>query len=138
MLIERRVIRDVEDERRRARLSQALLEQRLAWHGVKLNQPDWSPFSHSLAIGGRLKEEGLFVHIIFNAYWEPLEFELPILRDGREKWWRWVDTGLEPPNDIHQWNEETPVPGTTYCAGPRSVVVLIAATPGTSLRHVVR
>ena len=59
LLIERRVMRDVEHERRRVSLSQVLREVKHAWHGVKLNQPDWSPFSHSIAIGGELKGEGL-------------------------------------------------------------------------------
>jgi pullulanase/glycogen debranching enzyme len=75
LLIERRVIRDVEHERRRLSLGQVLREQEHAWHRVKLKQPDWSPFSHAVAIGGDLESEGILVHIIFNAYWEPLDFE---------------------------------------------------------------
>ena len=93
---------------------------------MKLNQPDWSPFSHSIAIGGELKSEAVLAHIIFNAYWEPLEFELPILRDGTENWWRWIDTALDPPHEICEWNAEEPVLGATYRAGARSVVVLVA------------
>jgi isoamylase len=58
---------------------------------VKLNQPDWSPVSHSRAVGVDLKNEGLFMHIILNAYWEALDFELPIVRNGRENWRRWID-----------------------------------------------
>jgi isoamylase len=126
LLVERRVMRDVEHERRRVSLNQTLREVKQGWHGVKLNQPDWSPFSHSIAIGGELKREGVLAHIILNAYWEPLEFELPILRDGRENWWRWIDTALDPPHDICGWNAEVPVLGTTYRVGTRSVVVLIA------------
>src|SRR5271157_4963302 len=126
LLMERRVIRDVEHERRRFSLSQVLREQKYAWHGVKLNQPDWSRFSRSIAISGELKYEGVLGHIIFNAYWEPLEFELPILKDGSENWWRWIDTALDPPHEICGWNAEKPVLGTTYRAGARSVVVLLA------------
>ena len=80
LLIERRVIRDVEHEQRRASLTQVLRESKHALHGVKLNQPDWSPLSHSFAISGELKNERLFAHIMFNAYWEPLDFELPAWR----------------------------------------------------------
>jgi glycogen operon protein len=93
---------------------------------VKLNQPDWSPFSHSFAIGGELKNERILTHIIFNAYWEALDFELPILRNGKENWQRWIDTALDPPHDICEWKAEEPVLGTRYRAGARSVVVLIA------------
>jgi glycogen operon protein len=126
LLIERRMMRDVEHERRRVSLSQVLREAKHAWHGTTLNQPDWSSFSHSIAISAELKREGLLAHIIFNAYWEPLEFELPILRDGTENWWRWIDTALDPPHEICAWNAENPVLEATYRVGARSVVVLIA------------
>jgi len=66
------------------------------------------------------------VHIILNAYWEALDFELPILRDGTQNWRRWIDTALDPPHEICEWGAEKPVLGTTYRAGSRSVVVLIA------------
>ena len=125
LLIERRVLRDVEHELRRVSLSQVPREVKLAWHGVKLNQPDWSPGSHSLAVGVDLQHEGLFMHVILNAYWEALDFELPVVRNGRENWRRWIDTGLDPPHEISKWNEAVPVPGGTYRAGARSVVVLI-------------
>ncbi len=125
LLTERRAIRDVDHERRRLSLSQSLREIKHAWHGVTLNQPDWSPFSHSIAISAESASEGVRGHIILNAYWEPLDFELPVL-SGKEMWWRWIDTGLDPPHDICEWNEEQPVPGTNYRACPRSVVVLIA------------
>ncbi len=126
LLISRRVIRDVEHEHRRVNLRQTLQETKHAWHGVKLHQPDWSPFSHSIAIGGESKSEGVLAHIILNAYWEPLDFELPTLKDGRENWRRWIDTAQDPPHDICEWNAEEPVMGTTYRAAARSVVVLIA------------
>lgn len=126
LLIDRRVLRDVEHERRRASLSQFLREAKCAWHGVKLNQPDWSPVSHSLAISAELKNEGLLLHVILNAFWEPLDFELPLVIDGSENWRRWIDTALDPPHDICEWNTAVPVVGGTYRAGARSVVVLIA------------
>ncbi|HTW80669.1 MAG TPA: glycogen debranching protein GlgX [Terracidiphilus sp.] len=126
LLIRRRVIRDVEHERRRVSLSQVLHESKYAWHGVKLNHPDWSPFSHSVALSGELKNEGIFAHIIFNAYWEPLEFELPVLRNGADRWMRWIDTALDPPREICDWNAEEPVLSATYRVGARSVVVLVA------------
>ena len=126
LLIERRVMRDVEHERCRVSLRQVLREAKHAWHGVKLNQPDWSPVSHSIAISAELKNEGLSLYVILNAYWEPLEFELPKLTNGIEKWRRWIDTTLDPPHEICEWNTAVPVPDGTYRTGPRSVVVLIA------------
>lgn len=125
LLIERRVTRDVEHERRRLSLTQVLRESKRAFHGVKLNQPDWSPLSHSFAISGDLKNERIVVHIIFNAYWEPLDFELPALEDGSQ-WRRWIDTALDSPHEICAWNVEQPVLASTYGVGARSVAVLIA------------
>ncbi len=129
--IERRLMRDIEHERRRVSLNQSLREIKHGWHGVKLNQPDWSAFSHSIAIGGQLKHEAVLGHVILNAYWEPLEFELPTFDDEKVKWRRWIDTALDPPHEICEWNSEVPVLGGTYRAGPRSVVVLIAGEGGT-------
>jgi isoamylase len=134
LLIERRAIRDLDHERWRVSLSRVLLDAEYAWHGVKLNQSDWSPTSHSIAISGKLKGEGVMVHMIFNAYWEPLEFELPTLGNGTENWWRWIDTALDPPHEISEWNAEKPILGTTYRAGARSVVVLIASD-GLNSKH---
>jgi glycogen operon protein len=133
LLIERRAVRDVQHERRRVTLSEVLREQKHAWHGVRLNQPDWSSFSHTIALGGELKDEGILVHIMFNAYWEPLEFELPTLGDGTGSWWRWIDTALDAPDEICGWSEEKPVPGTKYRTGAQSVVVLIAGEARTGL-----
>jgi glycogen operon protein len=126
LLIERRAVRDVEHEQRRASLSRVLNEMKHSWHGVKLNQPDWSPSSRSFGLTAELKPEGVSVHIILNAYWEPLEFELPAWTDGKRHWRRWIDTALDPPHDICEWNAEETVPGATYRAEARSVVVLIA------------
>jgi glycogen operon protein len=61
-------------------------------------------------------------HLILNAFWEPLEFELPAGYGG--PWRRWVDTALDPPNDIVPWRTAPSIPGSTYLAGPRSVVSL--------------
>ena len=125
LLIERRLIRDVEHERRRVSLTQVLRESKRAFHGVKLNQPDWSPHSHSIAICGELKNEGIVAHIIFNAYWEPLDFELPALEDGSH-WRRWIDTALGAPHEICEWKAEQTILTTKYRVGGRSVAVLIA------------
>ena len=96
------------------------------WHGVKLNQPDWSNASHSIAISAELREEGVLVYFVFNAYWEPLNFELPPAK-GRELWRRWIDTSLESPQDIVPWQEAPGVYDLAYRVGPRSVVVLWSA-----------
>jgi glycogen operon protein len=70
-----------------------------------------------------LPEDGLRLHLILNAYWEPLAFELPPAADP---WRRWIDTALESPEDIVEWQSAPPSPGTVYLAGPRSVVALFS------------
>jgi len=126
LLVARRLMRDVEHERRRMSLNQFLRTSKHAWHGVKLWQPDWSPNSHSLAFGAELPAQRLLFHLILNAYWEPLDFELPSPAGCGDGWRRWIDTALEPPEEIVEWQAAPRIPGETYRAGARSVAVLIA------------
>jgi len=121
-------LRDVEHERRRVSLNQWIQRANKAWHGVKVGQPDWGERSHSLAFSAELREEGLCVYLILNAYWEPLEFELPPVEEpGAGGWRRWIDTSLESPQDIVPWETAPSVPGHSYRAGAWSVVVLVGA-----------
>jgi isoamylase len=122
-----RLMRDAGPEQRRLSLNQVLVEARKAWQGVKLGQPDWGNSSHSLALTAKAQSEKLCFHFILNAYWEPLEFELPRVGDDEgDSWRRWIDTTLDSPGDIVEWATAPTVPGRTYRAGPRSVVVLFA------------
>src|SRR5262249_40914277 len=101
LLIARRLLRDMEHERRRVSLNTMLQEANKAWHGVRLHQPDWGDCSHSVVLSGELWKEGRLFHLILNAYWEPLDFELPRQTNGsRYLWRRWIDTGLDSPQDI--------------------------------------
>ena len=76
LLNARRVLRSAEPERQHLSLEQVLRTGTTSWHGVKLGQPDWSDWSHSLAFRAESPYEKLWVHVILNAYWEPLDFEL--------------------------------------------------------------
>jgi len=123
LLIERRLLRQTGLELEGESLNRLLQGADKAWHGVKLNQPDWSDNSHSLAFSAEIRREKLLIYLILNAYWEPLEFELPAIGGP---WCRWIDTTLDSPRDIVPWQDSTPVSASTYAAGPRSVVVLFA------------
>jgi isoamylase len=128
LLTARRTLRDSSAERERMTLIQLIRAGIKGWHGVKLNQPDWSDHSHSVALSTELSKEAMLIHFIFNAYWEPLDFELPRSGTGeRLSWKRWIDTFQEAPGDIIAWQEAPTVPVSTYRAGPRSVVVLWAS-----------
>jgi len=125
LLNARRLLRDVEHERQRVSLNEWIRQATKTWHGVRVEQPDWGEHSHSLAFAAELRQEGLGVYLILNAYWEALDFELPpVFAGAAGAWRRWIDTSLESPSDIVPWQAAPRLPGPTYCAGPRSVVVL--------------
>jgi len=127
LLAGRRVQRDVEPELTRMSLTQLLEQANIVWHGVKLGQPDWSLHSHSLAVTAETREDGLVFHLMLNAYWEALDFELPPAgADPERQWRRWIDTALETPNDIVAWRDAPLVPGPTCRVESRSVAVVFA------------
>jgi glycogen operon protein len=126
LLCAQRVFEDTEPERQRLSLTQVLRSAKRAWHGVKLGRPDWAVSSHSLAFSAETQHDQLLVHVILNAYWEPLDFELAPLSGSDPLWRRWVDTSLESPDDIVEWDAARPVPSRVYRAGPRSVAALFA------------
>src|SRR5262249_39755569 len=108
-------------------LNQLLRQAKKAWHGVKPGQPDWGNSSHSLAFSAVLRREGILFYLILNAYWQPLEFELPPLDQGSEATWlRWIDTALDSPHEIVPWQMPRPITGRTYRAESRSVVVVFS------------
>src|SRR5262249_50288495 len=110
-------------ERLPATLTEILRAARRTWHGVELERPDWSDDSHSLAVGADLILTRVRLHLILNAYWEPLEFKLP----PGAKWRRRLDTARPSPEDIVEWADAPPVE-SPYRVGARSVVLLFAAT----------
>nr|WP_286177296.1 glycogen debranching protein GlgX [Rhodopirellula sp. JC639] len=124
LLCARRVLRNVDHERQRISVSRMLHEAKKAWHGVKLNQPDWSDTSHCLVFGGEMPRTGIHFHLILNACWQPLEVELPRL--DRQPWRRWIDTALDSPQDIVPWQEAPEHLGESYQVVERSVVMLFA------------
>ncbi len=99
-------------------------EPHLIWHGVRLGQPDWAPWSHSLAFSLHHPDYNEKLHIMLNAYWESLEFELPALKSN-EEWHRIVDTAKPPPADFSPLSEAPPVDGSLYDVEARSSVVLM-------------
>jgi glycogen operon protein len=127
LLVARRLLRGTEHEPERLSLNRLLAQGYKTWHGVRLHQPDWSDPSHSLALTVEIRREKLLVHLILNAYWEPLEFELPPARNGGLcPWRRWIDTAQPTPDDIVPW-EEAPVLDGRFCrVESRSVVVVYA------------
>jgi isoamylase len=123
-LIALRMNRNLPIERLDMTLTELMRQQPVQWHGVKLNAPDWAHESHTLAGTVRLFGYPLLLHIVINAYWEALEFELPELGEAQESWRRCADTSLNPPDDIRRWRDAQRLQGPTCLVQPRSVVLL--------------
>jgi glycogen operon protein len=70
------------------------------------------------------------VHLMLNAYWEPLDFELPGGGVPGRQWKRWIDTSLDAPEDIVPWKDARPFTGPAYHVAPHSVVILYTPISG--------
>jgi glycogen operon protein len=124
-LIEFRLSLNVYKDVRGIPLRRLLETAQLDWHGVELGEPDWSYNSHTVAFTVRGRR-GLF-HIIFNAYWKTLEFELPpTAEQGLTPWRRVIDTSLNSPDDFNKPETAPLVDADVLDVSARSVVVLVA------------
>jgi isoamylase len=124
-LVALRMNRNLPVERLDMTLNELLRQQPWQWHGVKLNSPDWGDVSHTLAATVPLFGYPWLLHLIVNAYWEALDFEIPPV-DGSESWRRCIDTYRDPPDDIRSWLEAQTLHGPTCRVEPRSIVILLA------------
>ena len=108
-------------------LNQLLRQVRIQWHGVKLNAPDWGDDSHCIVLTVRSLENRYMLHLMMNAYWEELEFEIPRVPELEGRTWkRWIDTSRRGPDDISLWEEADVVWEAVYPVKPRSLVILFA------------
>jgi isoamylase len=123
-LVQLRLLRDPSREDPGLSLNQFLRQAEIQWHGVRLNQPDWGQDSHSLAGTARSLRGRYLLHLMVNAYWEPLLFELP--SPEGPGWRRLVDTYLEAPDDICDLPDALLVEAPTYLVQARSVVLLLS------------
>ncbi len=108
-------------------LTELLRLARIEWHGTRLNTPDNGEESRTMALLVAGTREAIYV--ICNAYWEPLDFELPPAPFGVAGWRRILDTSLESPYDFQELATAPLVLGTTYRAQARSSVLLAAEIP---------
>jgi glycogen operon protein len=119
-------------------LTDVILSANVQLHGVRLKQPDLSHQSHSLAITAHSLGGRLLMHFALNAYWEPLEFELPALPPADQArnltWLRIVDTSRPSPADLVQAIDADAVIGSTHIVAARSVVMLVAGEAAAELR----
>jgi isoamylase len=76
-------------------LNELLRHAEIDWHGVRLGSDN----SHSIAATLRPGPFQLpfWLHVMFNAYWEALDFDLPPPAAAISGWQRWIDTSRESP-----------------------------------------
>lgn len=126
MLIRLRVKRNLPANRLGMTLNELLHHVPVQWHGTKLDHPGWGHEARILSATLRLLEGRVMIHVMVNAYWKALDFELPPSNAGGEPWRRCLDTFLDSPEDIHDWADAPAVKGPAYWVQPRSVVLLLA------------
>ena len=102
----------------------------IEWHGAKLATPDWSDSSYSIAMTVRGLYRDRLLHLIFNAHWDPVVFELPpVTQLVGDHWYVLIDTYRNMPEAFADWSDVPPVTESIYRVAPRSVVVLTAQDP---------
>jgi glycogen operon protein len=109
-------------------LVELISASRVTWSGVEIGRPDLGPDSRSIAL--TLHVPGAALHLIANAWWEALDFELPDRDGGLQPWRRVLDTSLDSPDDLIAYAAAPVVPEERYPVGPRSVVCLVSRRQG--------
>ena len=96
----------------------------LTWHGTTLHGQNWENFSHILAYELHNPQSREHLHIIFNAYWQPLICELPPLK-YHKNWHLIVDTAKNPPHDWFDPSQAPLISSLKYPVDSRSCIVLM-------------
>ena len=108
-------------------LNELLRRAEFHWHGVRLGRADWADYFHSIActIRSTPLQLPLCLHVMINAYWEALDFNLPPMPAGTLAGWRrWIDTARNRPRTSRTRSQRrryrSPGPG---CAALRRCAV---------------
>ena len=109
-------------------LAELVEQAQVRLHGVEIGKPDFSYESRSLAVSAS-SLDGLLMHFMLNAYWEPLTFALPPEPDGADGWRRVVDTSLSAPDDIILPDRAPLIGAAEYRVPPRTVAVAFSGSP---------
>ncbi len=99
-------------------------EPHIHWHGTKLDRPDWTEHSNTLAFTMMHPIENEKVHVMINAFWDALSFEIPSPLEGRQ-WREIVNTEKLSPDDFHRPEEAPVVDAKKIVLAGRTVVALI-------------
>lgn len=97
-------------------------EPHIAWHGVELNKPDWSKNSRTLAFSLFHPEADEVIHVMVNAYWKSLKFQIPELKERH--WYKVVDTSASAPDDFIDSGDARSVDRKFVDVMDRSIVII--------------
>ena len=100
----------------------------MSWHGFKVNRPDWSESSKSLAVhyAANPKTSDCDLYLMFNADASGHSFALPKL-PPMKMWYRVLNTSYESPDDILQTGFEADLKTQkNYRLAPYTVAALIS------------
>jgi glycogen operon protein len=128
-LIRLRFLRESVRQDHRLTLAELTQHARVQLHGVHLHRPDHGHESRSLAVTASSLSGDLLMHFALNAWWEPLDFELPALPAWASSGWRRIiDTARAAPADLVEFARAERVEGATHRVAARTVVALFAAS----------
>ncbi len=107
----------------------------IIFHGTDIFATEWEDEARWLSWTLGHPAAGEMLHVVANAFWEPLEFELPaVLR--AQQWRRLIDTSLLSPHDILSSEEAPEVAAGSLVVPAHSITVLRAWPPlPTPARH---
>jgi isoamylase len=97
----------------------------IVWHGARLARPDLADDSHAIAFTLHYPDKSEYIHVMVNAYWDGIAFDLPPPPKGRP-WRRVVDTALVSPGDIMDIDGAPVLKSGSYIVQARSCVVAVA------------
>ncbi len=69
----------------------------IQWHGVKVNSPDWSSWSHTISYSINQGRKGSVIWLGLNGYDQSMQFELP---ESTSSWMKIIDTSLIKEKEI--------------------------------------
>ncbi len=126
-LIRIRNLRQSVQQDHRLTLAELIERVNVQLHGVVLGAPDTGRESHSLAVTASSLSGDLLMHFALNAWWQPLDFELPALpARARSGWLRIIDSARPSPGDLVEPAQAEGAIGPRHRVEPRSVVVMFA------------
>ncbi len=99
----------------------ALKTTYFSFHGIEIGKTDWGYHSHALAFNLKNPKYTEQLHVMINAFWEPLSFQLP--NKGITRWKKVLDTSKPSPYDFVNKDQGEKVKDFECLVDSRSIVI---------------